>query len=531
MDNPIVQRGYLSLILNWHNMLLLASGVIGLLLLTALTTALHNLLLHPLRHHPGSLLAAATPIPYWRAYLRGDIHTWVAAQHRQHGATVRVAPDRLSYIHPAAWKDIYGHRTGDRRGAPPPGKDPRFYGTSRAQEDEEEERRRRGAAAEGGGSGRNLAVIVDDAEHGRVRRIFAHAFSDRGLKAQEPLIRRYVDQLVANLARVAESGSPCDAVKMYNCTTFDVMGDLTFGESLGLLEASELSEWVSTLYKGIKSGVLGQISREYPLLGGLVVRLVPKELKRKAKDHFKFSEERVDRRLEKRGTAGERPDIWGLVLKQEEGRGLGLKDMHANASLFMIAGTETTATLLSGLTYLLLKNPDKYEKLVKEIRGSFESEDELTIENLQRLEYMHACFQEGLRIYPPVPIGLPREIPKGGASIMGEWLPEKTRVSIPQWTANLSSENFQEPLSFIPERWLPGSGFDKDRKDVLQPFSIGPRNCLGQNLAYHEMRIILSKVLWHFDLTMEPESDGWLNQKCYVLWEKGPLMVTVTARK
>lgn len=45
------------------------------------------------------------------------------------------------------------------------------------------------------------------------------------------------------------------------------------------------------------------------------------------------------------------------------------------------------------------------------------------------------------------------------------------------------------------------------------------------------MRIILSKVLWHFDLKMEPESDGWLDQKCYVLWEKSPLMVTVTARK
>lgn len=45
------------------------------------------------------------------------------------------------------------------------------------------------------------------------------------------------------------------------------------------------------------------------------------------------------------------------------------------------------------------------------------------------------------------------------------------------------------------------------------------------------MRLILAKVLWHFDLSMGPENDGWLDQKCFALWEKHPLMLKAIARK
>lgn len=356
------------------------------LLLSTLTKALYNLHLHPLHAHPGPTLAACTDLVYWLHFLRGDLHLWLYALHAQHGETVRFGPDRLSFITPAAWKDIYGHRSAARKTAPP-AKDPKFYlGSKHGGDDDGAE-----------GDRPSLTGILDDVAHAQVRRIFAHAFSDRGLRAQEPLIRGYVDQLVASLRARAGRGEAFDVVKMYNCTTFDVMGDLTFGEGLGLLERSELNGWVGALFRGIKGAVLGQMSREYPLLGKLVYLLVPAGLKRMMEEHQQYTRERVRRRLEKQGSGLERPDIWGLVLKQEEGKGLTLKEMNAQASLFMIAGTETTATLLSGLTFLLLKNPDKYERLVGEIRGSFVSEDELTIENLRKLQYMHACFEEGFR--------------------------------------------------------------------------------------------------------------------------------------
>jgi len=90
--------------------------------------------------------------------------------------------------------------------------------------------------------------------------------------------------------------------------------------------------------------------------------------------------------------------------------------------------------------------------------------------------------------------------------------------------------NFHAPYSFIPERWFSDSDgeFGNDRKLAFQPFSYGPRNCLGKNMAYHEVRLILAKVLWNFDLTLSPESDGWTDQKTYILWEKKPLMCRLT---
>lgn len=64
----------------------------------------------------------------------------------------------------------------------------------------------------------------------------------------------------------------------------------------------------------------------------------------------------------------------------------------------------------------------------------------------------------------------------------------------------------------------------------MQPFSMGPRNCLGQNMAWHEMRLIFGNLLSKFDMELCEESRGWINGKTYVLWEKTPLMVRLRRR-
>lgn len=65
-----------------------------------------------------------------------------------------------------------------------------------------------------------------------------------------------------------------------------------------------------------------------------------------------------------------------------------------------------------------------------------------------------------------------------------------------------------------------------DRLDLLQPFNIGPRNCLGRNLAYSEMRLVLARVIFNFDIELaEPEDDWMEKQRADFLWHKGPLNV------
>jgi len=112
------------------------------------------------------------------------------------------------------------------------------------------------------------------------------------------------------------------------------------------------------------------------------------------------------------------------------------------------------------------------------------------------------------------------------------FLPLKTSVGVNHWAAYQSPTNFARPNEFIPERWLPSpsSEFASDRKSVLQPFSTGPRNCIGRNLAYMEMHIILARMMWNFDLDLCEGSEGWERQNIFTLWEKGPLTVWLSER-
>ena len=166
----------------------------------------------------------------------------------------------------------------------------------------------------------------------------------------------------------------------------------------------------------------------------------------------------------------------------------------------MLAGTETTATLLSGLTFMLLKHPDRMRRLTDEVRSSFASNNSMSMSDLSRLEYLGACIEEALRLYPPVAIGPPRTVPQSGATVCGRWVPGgvslaflvhgyymlmcplQTIVQAPMYSIQRSPINFKEPNSFRPERFLAEGQqtYGSDRRDAMNPFSTGPRNCIGK---------------------------------------------------
>jgi cytochrome P450 len=370
------------------------------LLIFALLQTLYNIFLHPVARFPGPMHAGATGLVYHLVQISGDLLPWLGELHAQYGEVVRVGPNTLSYINPQALKDIYGHRSGGKKSNP----------------------KHDMAAARDVDGVHSIFSELDDIKHGELRRIFANAFSDKALRAQQTLIARYTTQLVDNIRRdlMRDPNREFDAVKLYNFTTFDIMGDLTFGEHLGLLENSSYSDWVRNVFQSLKMVAIFQFIFEHPLLAWLFRKLTPPSIRKASEMHYQHSAERVDRRLK---LGRDQPDIWNLVLGQPEGRRMSVEQMRCNADLFMLAGTETTATLLSGLTYFLLKNPDRMKKLVDEVRTSFKSEDELTVDNLAKLKYMAICIQEGLRCYSPAPITPFRVTPPEGNAICGEWVP------------------------------------------------------------------------------------------------------------
>lgn len=101
-----------------------------------------------------------------------------------------------------------------------------------------------------------------------------------------------------------------------------------------------------------------------------------------------------------------------------------MQEVQSNASVLVIAGSETTATLLAGVTFLLLVNPDALASLINEVRGAFQAEEDISHQTVTRLPYLLACLNEALRLYPPVPFGLPRVVPEGGALICGRHVPQ-----------------------------------------------------------------------------------------------------------
>ena len=86
----------------------------------------------------------------------------------------------------------------------------------------------------------------------------------------------------------------------------------------------------------------------------------------------------------------------------------------------------------------------------------------------------------------------------------------QTIVSIHQYSTYRSEDNFYRAGELLPERWLPGTPeFATDKKAALNHFLLGPRDYIGQLLVYSEIRVILARILWNFDMNLREESEGW----------------------
>ncbi|KAK9413548.1 putative Cytochrome P450 [Seiridium unicorne] len=482
---------------NW--LLLVAASVVTYFV----SIAVYRLTLHPLRSFPGPLSYRISNVPRAILGARGEMGHYVADLHRKYGPIVRIGPDELAFSDPQAWKDIYGHSAPGQEEFPKYDKLYRPF------------------------DGMPTSIIsAGRKEHGLVRRQLAHGFSERSMRGQEPIIGGYVDLLIQRLRAACEGGNkPLNMRNWLNYATFDIIGDLGFGSPFGCLESSDYHPWVRVITDNIKQGA---IFNSLQAVGGRpILQFLQRNGFLKSRDqHQELVKEKLAQRLE---LDAERPDlIEGLIRKRDE-LSLDLGKLRLNASVLIVAGSETTATLLSGAVFLLTAHPAILEKLAHEVRSSFSKEEEITLLSVNKLHYMLACLNETLRHYPPVGGGLPRQSPKGGAMVAGKFIPEGTVTAVWQWAINHDPNHWTKPMEFHPERFLEDPAFKGDKLDAMQPFSTGPRNCIGRNLAYAEMRLILAKIIYNFDMKLADESRGWLEtQKLYVIWDKPPLDVYLT---
>ncbi|KAF2012093.1 cytochrome P450 monooxygenase-like protein [Aaosphaeria arxii CBS 175.79] len=509
-----------------------ASIFLTVSIIYTISHGIYNLYFHPLHHIPGPFWSRASGIPYNLRMRRGTVAPWLLAAHARYGDAVRVNPNEVSFISgETAWQDIYGfhHGGGSKNGkknltSAAYLKDRRWFPLP---------------------LNKTWSIIASDEEtHGRMRRNLSHAFSEKALKEQEGIIQGYVGLLVERLKECVEEGrSEVNVMRWYNYTTFDVIADLMFGEPLYCLRDRGYHPWVNLVFATVKAVAFIAARTHFPIfyyydqLLSLTNPNHANKVLRMRKDFFDLSRQKVTDRIALGPT---RPDFMTAILHNQSApeKALTRDEIDSNAIIMLVAGSETSATALSGTTYLVLRDASVHARVVKEVRGAFGAAEEITMDRVARLEFLNACLHEGLRIYPPVPTGFPRVVPAGGDTISGVYVPGGTSVYVSQHASNLSPRNFKNPEVYAPERWLaskdPSSEYANDNRAAYSPFSFGPRSCLGKNLAYAEMRLILAQMLFNFDLELvdnggDKDGKGWLDgQKVFTLWEKPDLMVRLS---
>lgn len=214
----------------------------------------------------------------------------------------------------------------------------------------------------------------------------------------------------------------------------------------------------------------------------------------------------------------------------ETGRGLTATELTADTSLLLTAGSDTTSTVLSATMFYLIHNPRQLDRVKSEIRASFTSKHGIRDGNsVNKLVYLRACIDESLRLSPPLPSHLPREVFNEDLVIDNIHIPKGTVVGTSSYAIHHAEEYYPDPYEFRPERWIVGERLDSETnpgeistvdsvakaRSAFCPFSLGPFGCPGKNMAYLELTFALATLLFSYDIrrpldpnSREPSGEG-----------------------
>ncbi|KAJ6027184.1 uncharacterized protein N7446_004215 [Penicillium canescens] len=445
-----------------------AMGVVGIHSLLFF----YHLFLSPLRHFPGPKRDALSQLVWVYYLVQGNSCKYIARLHEKYGEVVRTASNEISFTTATAWQEIYGNKA----------KWQDIYEKNEA------------LYVFGPQPVLNIFFCASR-EHARIRKHIAPAFSGKALSQQEVLIRESIHQLIQALrTRSGNTSFPDEngVVNMSAWTTFqvtDVLTSMAFGKSWGTLESGEYPQFIVDLYGTLKDSAKIRAAHRLKPYHHVIERLVSNDLGRAFMEYFESAQKALDTRLVVNDT--QRKDFVTYVTD-----GLTREELFENLNMLVVAGLDSTATILNAAIYYITHDLSSYQKLAEEIRSAFRTEKDITITGVSGLRYLKA-----------------------------------TWVSVTQYAAYRSPRYFSNPHEFIPDRWMDESKYAGDNHFVFHPFSIGTRSCIGKTFAYANMRLALAFLIWNFDLKFQPGNDDPDSLKEYGLWEHRPMYVQVQERQ
>ncbi len=324
----------------------------------------------------------------------------------------------------------------------------------------------------------------DGADHRRRRTASSAPFTPRGLSMTgvSDVIREVVlERVEAMLQR--------GALRMLDETQalsleilFRVMG----------VPRDELDEWVRR-YNHLIRGALGP---RWNIPG------FPRHRALKARA---WVDERLGRYVQ---AAREDPDSEGLVAelvrgRDEDGSGLDEIELFDNLRLLVLAGHETTASVMAWMVAYLAQSPELQERLLAEARAN--EGLPRTPKELRGYPLAEAVFRECLRLHPPAVLGT--RTTTAPMTVEGVAIPEGVVLGIPLWLFSRDAEAFDDPDHFDPDRWIRETR--KLSAVELSVFGGGPHFCLGYHMALVEaVQFIVALVRAMDDAGVRPEMRG-----------------------
>ncbi|KAF2108558.1 cytochrome P450 [Lophiotrema nucula] len=481
-----------------------------------LFTAIYRLYFHPLAKFPGPFWARVSSWPsYWHT-VKQDRHVWLFQLQEQYGSTFRYRPDAVLFNTPTAFRHIYGPKGNTKKGD--------YYKVWPKNVD-----------------ALNTWSATDIPSHARKRRVLNFAFSEKALRAAEPFIHSNTDRWLDLMEEQAGKGKDkqwSDSFNMaewLNFLVFDILGDLCFGKGFDMKEPGNSLRHIPELMITFLAllhpvGYAPYASFYFWLkprgLDWLMNVAAPSAVKnwQNFVDGCLADRTRVEQELEK-STKPEaetvaRKDFFHWLFKAvdpETGkRGYELSELYAESELLIIAGSDTTSIVMSAMMFYLVRNPEIRTKLETEIHSTFTTYDEIRSgTSLNSCTYMHAFITEAMRMCPPVAAELSRKVLTGGTQVDGHYIPEGLQCSTGMYCLSYNKDYFLEPTKFRPERWIVDekgvSGTSAEAvaraESAFCTFSTGSRGCVGKNLAWLEMKVVLAKLIYRFEIKADPANN------------------------
>lgn len=310
----------------------------------------------------------------------------------------------------------------------------------------------------------------------RQRRMMQPSFHRRVLERFGGLIHDVNEKYAARWAAKAAAGEPINLTEDVSELTLEIVLHSIFGTDLERLERQ---------------------------LGANPFELVAKEQNRDLKFAFRFrslSKLVADLIERRRREPEERFDFLEMLMAardRENDAPMSNKELIDEVMTLIVAGHETTAAALTWTWYLISLHPDTAAQLEAEA-DAVTIRTPLGLDAAESLAFTHQVIQEALRLYPPGWLFTRRTLEAD--ELGGFAIGPRTDVFISPYLLHRHPEFWSEPEEFRPARFA-GADAEDRHKFAYIPFSVGPRHCIGENLAVFEMLGHVSMMSRRFRLT------------------------------